>query len=345
MKQGHLVAILVALAFVLLPLLFITLKKEKKEEEKAGNGDEQEAQETRSWLNTVFAAAKLPEKWSVWLHLDMVTGRPLLLPSQPHAPLAEAEVVNAFNRLVCAPNILFVDIGMNSGFYSLLARARGCRVFAVEPQPSCIAMLRFAERANMISGVEVVQGVVTSSSAGPAIGDRVSLSMNHVCEGMYSLFWNGPTEVRTLTLDSLLPPERGHVALLKLDIEGFEPHALAGAQRLLGARRVDSLLVEATWWPNVFQPLVKAYELIAYVFEAGYSARCIEGAGSSDLYFKNAETWLAYGASAGASKVLAGDAEGRRVSVCDTFIICLDPCRLIKPFTAPYPFASSSSLS
>lgn len=338
MKQGHVVAILVALAFVLLPLLFFTLlprlaSKEEEQEHQARGGDHGD-----SWLNTIFAASKLPERWSVWLHIDTITGRPLLLPSQPHAPVAEPKVVEAFNRLVCAPNILFVDIGMNSGFYSLLARARGCRVLAVEPQPSCIAMLRFAERANMISDVEVVHGVVTSSSAGPAIKDRVSLNTHHVCEGMYSLFWTGPMQVRTMTLDSLLPPERGHVSLLKLDIEGFEPHALAGAQRLLGARRVDSLLVEATWWPNVFQPLGKAYELIAHVFEAGYSVRCIESGGAGggggvggDLHFKNAEAWVAYGASASASKALAGDAEGRRVSVCDTYLICLDPCRLIKP--------------
>jgi FkbM family methyltransferase len=281
---------------------------------------------TPDWIKTIFHD-DAREEWITWIYDDLVTRRTLLLPSKPHAITAEPGMVRLFNQLVCHHSELFVDIGMNSGFYSLLASVRGCRVLAAEIQPSCIAMMRFAERANFIAAeVEIVQAPITGKD-----GESFPIDISRPCEGMLSLFWKGTgkTQMLSQTLDTLLPPSRGHVAMLKIDIEGFEPHALAGAKQLLRDRRVTAMLVEATWWPNVFSPLVRAYEATAHLFDHGYTVRCIGWHPVWDREFTSAKQWIDYGASPEASQPLAGDAEGRRVSGCNNYLICLAPCPLV----------------
>jgi len=276
--------------------------------------------EHHNWLHTVFGGKNAvwmggsQPHWKVWLYQDPVTQRVLLLPSEPHAITAEPRVLSLFNQLTCPG--LFVDVGMNSGFYSLLARVRGCRVLAVEIQPSCVAM-RFAERANFVADVEIVQAPI---SAQP--GQLVKVNTERMCEGMMSLFWRGDTEMRSTSLDALLPQSKGAVSMMKIDIEGFEPYAIAGSKALFASKRIAAVIMEATWWPNVFQPVVRAYQEIAFVFDLGYTMQCLD----STMRFTSAQDWLAHGASELASRALKDDPEARRVSSCDNYLICREPC-------------------
>lgn len=285
------------------------------------SGREASAAPASRWLDEIFGNATVTETWTTWIYRDPVTRRRILLPSQPHLLTAEPHVVQLFDQhLICSSggHELFVDVGMNSGFYSLVAQVRGCRVLAVEMQSSCVSMFRFAQRANMLSqdNVEVMQRAVTFRD-----GDRFVIDDTRRCEGMLSLFWEGTREIRSITLDTLLPPARGHVSMLKIDIEGFEPYALAGAVRLITEQRVALIIMEATWWPNVFQPVAHAYQRIGFVFDHGYSIRCLGG--SKALLFTTKISWLKYGSSHTASQLLAGDPEGRRVSPCTEFAIWL----------------------
>lgn len=288
------------------------------------------------WLHRIHGPDRVTS-WTLWLYDDPVTGRRVLLPSQPHALQAEPLMVQLFNQLRCSTdgtsNYLFVDVGMNSGFYTLLARLRGCRVLSFEVQPSCIEMYRLAERANAVAEPEHMLRIVNQPVA-DTNGQRIELSTDKVfrCEGMFSLFWKGASRFESVTLDTVLWPLPQHVPMLKLDIEGFEPKAVAGAMRMLGARRIDAILMEATWWPNVFQPLRNAYELIAPVFAHGYSIRCIGPPSVWDAEFQDAASWIAYGASAAASRPLSDQESGCYVSTCSEYLICLAascPYRLI----------------
>jgi len=277
-----------------------------------------------AWLETIFGAQlEKTKSWPLWLYEDSVTLKTLVLPSEPQMLRAEPYMVRLFNQLTCHKAELFVDVGANSGFYSVVAQMRGCRVLAVEMQPSCVAMLRFAQRANLLdaAGIEVVQRPVMTRD-----GEALMIDTSQRCEGMLSIYWRGQHEMRSISLDTLLPATRGHIAMLKMDIEGFETHALAGAKRLITERRVDALLVEATWWPNVLQPVVRAYEEMAFIFEHGYTARCIGAPAVWNAEWSSAAAWIEYGGSPAASKALEGDPERRHVSTCSEYLFCRVPC-------------------
>lgn len=54
------------------------------------------------------------------------------------------------------------------------------------------------------------------------------------------------------TLDQvLLPQDLRKIALLKIDVEGFEPHVLAGASQLLQKQLIDNILLEYS--PHVIE--------------------------------------------------------------------------------------------
>lgn len=266
----------------------------------------------------------------MWIYEDAVTMRSVLLPTEPAAIRNEPHLVALFNQLSCRSEPrLFVDIGMHSGFYTLLARVRGCRVLAVEIQPSCLAMFRFAERANFLADdpTPVIQQPVAATD-----GERFLIDTSQSCYGMLSLFWKGSAAMQSISIDTLVRSQSGRIAMMKIDIEGFETHALAGAKQLIKARRVDAFLVEATWWPNVLQPVSRAYEELSYVFDHGYTISCI-GAWPNVEYTRAAE-WMAFGSSAAASKPLENDPEHRHISTCADYLICIAP-------DCPYGFVDS----
>jgi FkbM family methyltransferase len=259
-----------------------------------------------------------------WPYQDPVTQKVLLMASEPVTPLGEPYVVRLFDRFKCDGARLFVDVGLNTGFYSLLARARGCNVIAFEIQPSCIELFRIAERQNAIQPPTPV----VNRPVKEADGQPFQLALGK-CEGMFSLFWQGTTKTTTVALDTVLLPALDsagtRISLLKIDIEGFEACAVAGARRLIAERRVDAIIVEATWWPNVLWPIHKAYSHVAMVFAHGYTVRCVGGPEVWEAVFTDAEQWMQYGKAASAM-VKIGPDDDRDVSSCYDFFICINPC-------------------
>jgi len=270
------------------------------------------------------AIRDLPKSLTVWPRLDPVTQTTLFLTKEP-APHPYLDAL--FHQLQChGDSTVFVDVGMHSGYFALHARRRGCQVLGFEVQPSCVKLFRLAEQLNRIGPMtEVIYQPV-----GQRDGERFELNFPDSCEGIYSLFWKGAIHLDSITLDTALAPllaetPGARILMMKIDIEGFEPRAIAGAMSLIRQRLVDALLVEATWWPNVFSPVSQAYELLSAVFEHGYSIRCL---GPPEVYaaeYVDAENWLKYGRSEAASKPLNGDTS-RLISVCDDYLICIRPC-------------------
>ncbi|NKY41617.1 FkbM family methyltransferase, partial [Cellulomonas septica] len=142
-----------------------------------------------------------------------------------------------------------VDVGANTGVYSLLAAStRGTTVHAFEPYPPVAAMLRENVRLNAFRGrVRVVEAAVTDVEGTvdlwvpPAIGVvETSCSTDPGFKGGEQ----ERVEVRALTLDSYWrsigsPP----VSVVKIDVEGAEVRTLRGGRSLLAEAR-PWLLVE-----------------------------------------------------------------------------------------------------
>jgi FkbM family methyltransferase len=147
-------------------------------------------------------------------------------------------------RVVRATNGCFVDVGANTGLYSLIAAGarRGAKVLAFEAYPPVVGLLRDNVALNprrkhitivpqavadapgeLVLYVPPSIGVVeTSSSLDPNFKDEISEEV----------------KVPATTLDTYwLSHGRPEVSTLKVDVEGAEHRVLAGAEAMVQATR------------------------------------------------------------------------------------------------------------
>jgi len=135
---------------------------------------------------------------------------------------------------------LFVDVGANVGTYCVIASgACGARSLAIEPNPASLAAL---ERNIALNGLEA-RVRIAPMAAGARAG-RVAVttsldSLNHVAGADETV---ATLDVPVDRLDHLVGDDVP--ILVKIDVEGFESEVLAGAERLLGDRRLEALIIE-----------------------------------------------------------------------------------------------------
>jgi FkbM family methyltransferase len=149
----------------------------------------------------------------------------------------EADVMKLLRRTL-RPGGVFVDVGANVGFHTVLAAqlvgAAG-KVFAVEPAPWTLELLR----ANVWRHRADVAVLPFAASDAPG---RVTLAVAHEHRSgahLREAAGSGP-QVDAAPLDDLLPGVSADV--LKIDVEGAEPLVLRGAGGLL-ARSPDLVVV------------------------------------------------------------------------------------------------------
>ena len=147
----------------------------------------------------------------------------------------ESETIPVFYKLAQQARVI-LDIGANTGFYTLLACTAnpGARVLSFEPVPRVYEKLMEHIRLNHFEERCEAYPVAVSNFIGKAqmhvpYGDvPTSASLNP--EGFRG--FNGMlVEVPVTTIDAVLG-ERG-VDLAKIDVEGFEPQVLEGMERAL----------------------------------------------------------------------------------------------------------------
>jgi FkbM family methyltransferase len=152
----------------------------------------------------------------------------------------------ALVTLLLRPDDLFADVGANAGTYSILAsKVAGARTVAFEPNDAIRAVLARQLAAN---GIE--DRVTTRSEA---VGDHIGAvrfttalgTMNKVVEN----FAPGTIEVPMTTLDQVFTD--AEPLAIKLDIEGGEDGAIAGADQLLQSPALRVLLIETVAAPTL----------------------------------------------------------------------------------------------
>ncbi|HEY1910213.1 MAG TPA: FkbM family methyltransferase [Vicinamibacterales bacterium] len=152
-----------------------------------------------------------------------------------------------FAREHSAPGALVLDVGANIGLYTVTcARAVGTdgAVIAVEPGPNTFTKLTTTCARLGLSNVELV-----NAAAGPVngVGRLVTSAASH---DVHQHLADARTDAATATtpvtvvrLDDLCGDRAGTVALMKMDVEGHEVGALAGAERILANGHV-ALVIE-----------------------------------------------------------------------------------------------------
>jgi len=199
---------------------------------------------------------KLPQKiirlpWGCILEINGREGIGRELSQQNIFDIAVSEV--AFRILKAGDRV--VDVGANIGYMtSLFAMKAGPRgtVISFEPHPGILERLR-RNVARMSSSSATAPIILYDCAMGSrnGVGKLVEPPIFGLNEGAAAIASekgsaNGNEtayDVKIRRLDSVIG--EGSVALLKVDVEGFEAEVLAGAGRLLSERRVENIIYEA----------------------------------------------------------------------------------------------------
>jgi len=134
---------------------------------------------------------------------------------------------------------LFVDVGANVGYFSLLAASRGADVIAFEPNPDCCAQIESNAALNGYERIEARRLAVSDTR-----GEGVLFQGPAENSGGASLkVGQGPSlRVSTDTLDAQL--DACKPTLVKIDVEGAEVRVLRGAASMLGSSAPPDVICE-----------------------------------------------------------------------------------------------------
>jgi FkbM family methyltransferase len=143
-----------------------------------------------------------------------------------------SEMRSFYSRYI-RPGDLVFDVGANVGIYSEIFTELGARVIAIEPNPTCLALLR------RLAGIRKKVTVEAS-----AVGDTRGKIILQLCDNSQlstanlqwrkhvqhsplhsSCSWLGELEVELTTLDDLAQ-KYGIPKFVKIDIEGFDDRAM-----------------------------------------------------------------------------------------------------------------------
>lgn len=150
------------------------------------------------------------------------------------------------------PGDIFIDVGAHLGVYSLGAATLypgEIKVVAFEPHPlNVLALLRQLALNGQLHNVEVV---CSAAGAAPGFGKLWPFSTmgNFIAAERPddAPDDNPPLTVPVMPLDDLLTDrsELGEARILmKIDVEGYEPDVIAGAEKLLASGRVAAVILE-----------------------------------------------------------------------------------------------------
>lgn len=174
----------------------------------------------------------------------------------------EPELLRALQRVVPKSGIA-LDCGANVGNHALFfSGVLDLKVHAFEPVPSNIALL---QKLVELNGLEQ-QIVVAETALGDAVGE-VSLGLPAADNpGMYSVI-DGASDVvaPVITLDAYMDQNGiapSDVALIKIDVEGYEIPVIRGAQHLLN--QGDACLCVEVFGAEPFEEMVEILSPYGY---------------------------------------------------------------------------------
>jgi len=177
-----------------------------------------------------------------------------------HLLMYRERAVQCTVEAVLKPGDVFVDVGANVGFYTVLAALRGARVVTVEAVPHTVAVLRANIKLNGLDDrIKVVDRCASdrkykakfyipkSGHYGVATINSSRFDSAHV------------VEVECIPLDEVLKDVE-RIRIVKMNVEGSELAVLKGLKETLG--RIDYIVVE-----------VSDREVISTLLKRGFEVR------------------------------------------------------------------------
>ena len=156
-----------------------------------------------------------------------------------YAGLAEFEEMTFLMHTLSREDT-FVDIGANSGAYTVLAsKVVGAYTMAYEPSPTAVLRLTDNILINNISKLVSINQKAVGASIGKLYMTVDGDTTNRICDPRETTNY---LEVDVTSLDTQLVGERTY--FIKIDVEGYEGSVIKGAESLLRTDKVKALIVE-----------------------------------------------------------------------------------------------------
>lgn len=226
-----------------------------------------EAERSRPHLTEVdgFKLFYLPRDWAVGNEIA-------------RAGAYELHVAAALKPLL-QPGLVFLDIGANIGYYTLLAASRvgpTGRVIAFEPHPRNVELLTVSVRENGFEHVQIYPLAVSNvEGAVELIGDPTSTNASFAVPGVSdSADIAKAHHVKTVVLDKCLQAEP-RIDIVKMDIEGVEPLAWQGMRQLIQRHR-PIVLTEFSPEAIRHQGFATPEEYLAMIRAMGYQLHILD---------------------------------------------------------------------
>lgn len=138
------------------------------------------------------------------------------------------------------PADLFADVGANIGAFTVLAAGvAGAQTVSFEPGQSAYRYLEHNVRLNDFVGKSRLLNVAVGRQSG-----RLRMTQGLGTENHVSMVAgeSSADEVEVTTLDAAFT--RRAPSLIKIDVEGFETEAMAGAQMILSDLMLEAMIIE-----------------------------------------------------------------------------------------------------
>jgi len=157
-------------------------------------------------------------------------------------PVTDGKIIQA---ALAKPGSVCLDVGANIGLYSLYIAACGTeKVYAFEPAKDNFERLL----KNLVKNHSLAGRIFPLQKAVSDTHQQLSVYFNATCPGetKVGVETNGAESCEAVSLDDFCRNESIlKVDLLKIDVEGFEMHVLAGCKELLAARRIEIIFFES----------------------------------------------------------------------------------------------------
>jgi FkbM family methyltransferase len=146
------------------------------------------------------------------------------------------------------PGGVFVDVGANVGYFTVLASSLvgdSGRVFAIEPQDRLLPVLETNLRLNACRNVTVIHAATGAEPGEIDLFLAPAINSGSTSVVRMTRYLNPRQRAQRLTLTAIF--ERYSLPacdLVKVDVEGSEGLTIAGARDLLTQRRIGALAVE-----------------------------------------------------------------------------------------------------
>ena len=148
---------------------------------------------------------------------------------------------------------VFVDVGANIGYYTVLAADKGALVWAYEPEDDNFLILTRNIEESCLSGIKVYK---------KAVGDKtkkVKLLLSKTNFGDHRISSKGK-EIDMVSLDDAIGKK---VDVIKIDVQGWEPGVIEGAKKII--QKYKPMIVMEYWPKGIKRAGLDENEMLAFL--------------------------------------------------------------------------------